>query len=68
VDELPERSVETAKRFLESLRSAASPENFIAVFIETMDAEDAALLDGLAELDRAHGPPAFAADEPDSSR
>ncbi len=65
VDDLPEERVETAKRFLESLRGTKDPESFLARFIETMDPAEAKLLDDLAELDRDQGPPAFVADEPD---
>ena len=67
VDDLPEAKVETARRFLESLRAAQDTTNFIARFLESMDARDAALLDGLAELDREQGEPAFVADRSDES-
>lgn len=65
VDELPDETVETARRFLRSLRAASDTENFIARFIDSMDPEEVQLLDGLAELDRRDGPPSFGADDRD---
>jgi hypothetical protein len=65
VDERPDETVETARRFLRSLRAARDTENFVARFIESMDPEEAALLDGLAESDHRDGPPAFVAADSD---
>jgi hypothetical protein len=63
VDELPDETVETARRFLKSLREARETTGFIARFIDSMGPEEAALLDGLAEKDRDQGAPGFAADD-----
>ena len=65
VDELPDETIETARRFLRSLRGARDNENFVARFIDSMNPEESALLDGLAELDHRDGPPRFVADESD---
>ncbi len=67
VEALPEQRVETARRFLESLSRAEESAGFIARFVETMDAEEAALLDALADRDRDQGPPPFVA-EPNEPR
>jgi hypothetical protein len=63
VDELPEETVETARRFLKSLRVARKTSGFIARYIESMDPGEAALLDGLSEMDRDQGAPGFVADD-----
>ena len=57
VDELPDETVETARRFLQSLRNANTTENFIERFLGSMREDERALLDGLAELDRDLGDP-----------
>lgn len=65
VDELPDDRIETARRFLRSLRRTDETSSFLARFITTMGDSDAALLDGLAALDRDDGAPTK--DLPDSA-
>jgi hypothetical protein len=62
VEALPEQRVETARRLLESLSRAEEPTGVIARFLETMDGEEAAILDALADLDADQGAPPFVAE------